>query len=51
LQYILALREYDLQDRELLEVNQVCACFNYTHRLLSGLGVDVGDGRIGFYGK
>ena len=25
--------------------------FNSTHRLLSGLGVDVGDERIGCYGK
>ena len=25
--------------------------FNSTHRLLNGLGVDVGDERIGFYGK
>jgi hypothetical protein len=25
--------------------------FNFTHRLLSGLGVDVGDERIGCYGN
>jgi uncharacterized peroxidase-related enzyme len=50
-QDISVLRENDVQDRELLEVNQVCACFNYTNRLLNGLGVDLDDERIGFYGQ
>jgi uncharacterized peroxidase-related enzyme len=50
-QDILGLRENGIADRELLEVNQVCACFNYTNRLLNGLGVELGDERIGFYGE
>ena len=47
---ISVLRENGVNDRELLEVNQVCASFNYTNRLLNGLGVELGDERIGFYG-
>ncbi len=50
-QDISVLRDKGIKDRELLEVNQVCACFNYTNRLLNGLGVEVGDERIGFYGR
>ena len=50
-QDIAVLRENGVTDRELLEVNQVCACFNYTNRLLNGLGVEMGDERIGFYGE
>jgi len=49
-QDIAVLRKNGVQDQELLEVNQVCACFNYTNRLLNGLGVELGDERIGFYG-
>ncbi|NCG21995.1 MAG: alkylhydroperoxidase [Rhodobacterales bacterium] len=36
-------------DGEILEVNQVCSVFNYSNRSLAGLGVDVGDDRVGFY--
>jgi len=50
-QDISLLRENGVKDRELLEVNQVCASFNYTNRVLNGLGVALGDERIGFYGK
>lgn len=36
---ILALREAGADDGEILEANQVCAYFNYSNRLLNGLGV------------
>jgi uncharacterized peroxidase-related enzyme len=43
------LRKSGADDGQILEVNQVCACFNYANRLLSGLGVEVGEDTIGFY--
>jgi alkylhydroperoxidase family enzyme len=36
---ILAAREAGATDGEILEANQVCAYFNYSNRLLNGLGV------------
>ena len=36
---IAALREAGCADGEILEANQVCAYFNYSNRLLNGLGV------------
>jgi uncharacterized peroxidase-related enzyme len=36
---ILAVREAGATDGEILEANQVCAYFNYSNRLLNGLGV------------
>jgi len=36
---IAALREAGANDGEILEANQVCAYFNYSNRLLNGLGV------------
>ena len=44
-----AMRAAGADDGEILEVNQTCACFNYSNRSLSGLGVDVGEDRVGFY--
>ena len=44
-----AMRAAGASDEEILEVNQTCACFNYSNRSLSGLGVDIGDDRVGFY--
>jgi uncharacterized peroxidase-related enzyme len=44
-----AMRAAGADDGEILEVNQTCACFNYSNRSLSGLGVKVGDDRIGYY--
>ena len=44
-----AMRAAGANDGEILEVNQTCACFNYSNRSLSGLGVDVGEDRVGFY--
>jgi len=36
-------------DGEILEVNQVCAYFNYSNRLLNGLGVDTEGDTVGYY--
>lgn len=44
-----AMRIAGADDGEILEVNQVCAVFNYSNRSLSGLGVDLGDDHVGFY--
>jgi uncharacterized peroxidase-related enzyme len=43
------LRASGADDGQILEVNQVCACFNYANRLLSGLGVSLGEDAIGYY--
>lgn len=43
------MRNAGADDGEILEVNQTCAVFNYSNRSLSGLGVALGDDRIGFY--
>jgi uncharacterized peroxidase-related enzyme len=37
------------EDGEILEANQVCAYFNYSNRLLNGLGVTTEGDVIGFY--
>jgi len=36
-------------DAEILEVNQVCAYFNYANRLLNGLGVTLQGDTVGYY--
>jgi uncharacterized peroxidase-related enzyme len=43
------LRASGADDGQILEVNQVCACFAYANRLLSGLGVELGQDTIGYY--
>jgi uncharacterized peroxidase-related enzyme len=43
------LRENECSDGEILEVNQVAAYFNYSNRLLNGLGVTTEGDSIGFY--
>ena len=43
------LRESGCSDGEILEVNQVVAYFNYSNRLLNGLGVTTDGDEIGFY--
>ena len=43
------LRNQDCSDGEILEVNQVVAYFNYSNRLLNGLGVTTEGDAIGFY--
>jgi uncharacterized peroxidase-related enzyme len=44
-----ALRAAGCEDGEILEVNQVCAYFNYSNRLLNGLGVTTEGDAIGYY--
>ena len=44
-----ALRDAGVDDGEILEVNQVCAYFNYSNRLLNGLGVTTDGDVIGYY--
>jgi uncharacterized peroxidase-related enzyme len=44
-----ALRAAGCSDGEILEVNQVCAYFNYSNRLLNGLGVTTEGDVIGYY--
>lgn len=43
------LRQAGCTDGEILEVNQVCAYFNYSNRLLNGLGVTTEGDVIGYY--
>ncbi len=44
-----ALKIAGCSDGEILEVNQVCAYFNYSNRLLNGLGATTDDDIIGYY--
>ena len=44
-----ALRAAGCNDGEILEVNQVCAYFNYSNRLLNGLGVTTEGDVVGYY--
>ncbi len=44
-----ALRVAGCDDGEILEVNQVCAYFNYSNRLLNGLGVTTEGDVVGYY--
>jgi uncharacterized peroxidase-related enzyme len=44
-----ALHAVGCDDGEILEVNQVCAYFNYSNRLLNGLGVTTQGDVIGYY--
>ena len=44
-----ALRSVNCVDGEILEVNQVCAYFNYSNRLLNGLGVTTDGDILGYY--
>ena len=46
---VAVLREAGCDDGEILEVNQVCAYFNYSNRLLNGLGVTTEGDVIGYY--
>ena len=38
-------------DGEILEVNQVCAYFCYSNRILNGLGVTLAGDAVGYYSK
>ena len=44
-----ALKIAGCEDGEILEVNQVCAYFNYSNRLLNGLGCTTDGDQIGYY--
>ncbi len=44
-----ALRDAGCDDGEILEVNQVVAYFNYSNRLLNGLGVTTEGDTVGYY--
>lgn len=46
---IAMLRDAGCSDGEILEVNQVCAYFAYSNRLLNGLGVTTEGDVIGYY--
>jgi hypothetical protein len=48
---IQALHAAGCNDGEILEVNQVCAYFNYSNRLLNGLGVTTEGDVIGYYSE
>ena len=43
------LQEIGITDGEILEVNQVVAYFNYSNRLLNGLGVSTTGDVVGYY--
>jgi uncharacterized peroxidase-related enzyme len=43
------LRHHGAHDEEILEVNQVAAGFNYSNRVINGLGVRPGHEKIGLY--
>ncbi len=44
-----ALHEVGCDDGEILEVNQVVAYFNYSNRVLNGLGVSTEGDEVGYY--
>lgn len=46
-----ALKAAGCSDGEILEVNQVCAYFNYSNRVLNGLGVTTEGDVVGYYGE
>ena len=48
---IIALHAAGANDGEILEVNQVTAYFNYSNRLLNGLGVSTDGDVIGYYSE
>lgn len=43
------LREAGVEDKEILEANQVVACFKYSNRILNGPGVTTESDSIGYY--
>ncbi len=46
---ITALREAGVSDTEILEVNQIGANFAYWVRVINGLGIQLGDEKVGLY--
>ena len=45
------MKQQGCEDGEILEVNQVIAYFNYSNRLLNGLGVTTEGDTVGYYKK
>ncbi len=45
------MKQAGCEDGEILEVNQVVAYFNYSNRLLNGLGVTTEGDTVGYYKK
>jgi len=43
------LRSEGASDEEILEVNQACACFNFSKKNLNGLGVSTPKDAMGYY--
>ena len=46
---VAALRAAGVSDTEILEANQISANFNYWVRVINGLGIELGDEKIGAY--
>ena len=46
---VIKLKQAGCDDGEILEVNQVAAYFNYSNRVLDGLGVSLDGDKIGYY--
>ena len=46
---VIKLKQAGCDDGEILEVNQVVAYFNYSNRVLNGLGVSLDGDKIGYY--
>ena len=46
-----AMKQAGCADGDILEVNQVCAYFNYANRLLNGLGVTTEGDVVGYYSE
>ncbi len=44
---VVAVRDAGADDGEIFEVNQVCAYFNYSNRLLNGLGITTDGDTLG----
>jgi uncharacterized peroxidase-related enzyme len=43
------MRDYGVDDGQILEVNQIIGYFNYVNRLLNGLGVTLDGDIVGYY--
>ena len=46
---VIKLKQAGCDDGEILELNQVVAYFNYSNRVLNGLGVSLDGDKIGYY--
>ena len=46
---VIKLKQAECNDGQILDVNQVIAYFNYSNRVLNGLGVSLDGDKIGYY--